>query len=316
MANFMKVLLFGCDPIMSIAAAEQLNTLGHDVLYVTNKRRLNGVAGSLMCLAYDDIHSDKTFEAAKRFAPDYILSIIFEDKIPDRIIETAKYHALNFHPALLPDIRTGDAWYWSIFIATTHSAICVHKLTSSWDSGDIAYEHTFPMDQRETLGSYLDKVQQQMPRAIQVIHEMMLNQSFTFTPQGDGTYYPKPRWGDIYIDWQYSATHIEKMVRAGNPNMPALTFFVNKEVQINEVKLTAQTVESSPGTITVMDGKLYVATSDYMLEVTVLTIMSVGIYSGGTAIELFGIESGQRFTNINDIALYNQMANSSLQPSR
>lgn len=312
----MKVLLFGCDPVMSIAAAEQLITLGHDVLYVTNKRRLNGVSGSITCLAYDNINSDKTFEAAKRFAPDYILSIIFEDKIPDRIIETAQYHALNFHPALLPDIRTGDAWYWSIFIATTHSAICVHKLTSSWDSGDIAYEHTFPMHAKETLGSYLDKVQRQMPGAIQVIHEMMINQTFTFTPQGEGTYYPKPRWGDIYIDWQYSATHIEKMVRAGNPNMPALTFFVNKEVQINEVKLTEITVETNPGTITVRDNKLLVATSDCMLEVTVLSIMSVGIYSGETAIELFGIESGQRFTNINDIALYNQMVNSSLQPSK
>lgn len=316
MANFMKILLFGCDPVMSIAAAEQFIALGHDVLYATNKRRLNGVAGSLMCLAYDEINSDKTFEAAKKFAPDYILSIIFDDKIPDRIIETAKHHALNFHPALLPDIRTGDAWYWSIFIATTHSAICVHKLTSSWDSGDMAYEHTFPMHKKETLGSYLDKVKQQMPRAIQVIHEMMINQSFTFTPQVDDTYYPKPRWGDIYIDWQYGATHIEKMVRAGNPNMPAMTFFVNKEVQINEVKLTEQMATTSPGTITVMDNKLFVATSDYMLEVTVLSIMSVGVYSGETAIELFGIASDQRFTNINDIALYNQMANSSLQPSR
>lgn len=312
----MKILLFGCDPVMSIAAAEQLIALGHDVLYATSRRRLNGVAGSLMCLAYDDINSDKAFEAAKRFSPDYILSIIFDDKIPDRIIETAKHHALNFHPALLPDIRTGDAWYWSIFMATTHSAICVHKLISLWDSGDIAYEHTFPMHKKETLGSYLDKVKQQMPNAILAIHGMMMEQRFTFTPQVDGTYYPKPRWGDIYIDWQYSAVHIEKMVRAGNPNMPAMTFFVNKEVQINEAKLTEQATETSPGTITVIDNKLFVATSDYMLEVRVLSIMSVGIYSGENAIELFGIESGQRFTNINDIALYNQMANSALQSSR
>jgi len=314
MANFMKILLFGCDPVISIAAVEQLNALGHDVLYATNKRRLNGVSGSVTCLAYDNITSDKTFEAAKKFSPDYILSIIFEDKIPDRIIETAKYHALNFHPALLPDVRTGDAWYWSIFIATTHSAICVHKLTSSWDSGDIAYEHTFPMHKQETLGSYLDKVQKQMPKTIEAIHEMIAHQGFTFKPQVDGTYYPKPRWGDIYIDWQYSAVHIEKMVRAGNPNMPALAFFVNKEVQINEVKLTEQAVETSPGTITVIDNKLYIATSDHMLEITILTIMGVGIYSGERAIELFNIASGQRFININDIDRYNQVANSSLQP--
>ena len=315
MANFMKILLFGCDPAMSIAAAKQLITLGHDVLYATNKRRLNGVAGSLTCLAYDTINSDNTFEAAKKFSADYILSVIFEDKIPDRIIETAKYHAFNFHPALLPDIRSGDAWYWSIFMATTHSAICVHKLTSSWDSGDIVYEHTFPMHKKETLGSYINKVKSEMPQAIHVIHEMLLQQNFTFTPQVDGTYYPKPRWGDLYIDWQYSATHIEKMVRAGNPNMPALTFFVNKEMQINEVKLTEQTVETSPGTIAVVGNKLCVATSDHMLEVTVLTIAGVGIYSGESAIELFGIKSGQRFTNINDIAVYNKMANSPLQPS-
>lgn len=306
----MKILLLGSDPLTSVAAAEQLIELGHNVLYATKKKRVKDLSNSLVCLAYDDINSKKTFEFIKKFDPDYIFSIIFEDKIPNSLIKIVKGHAFNFHPALLPDIRTGDAWYWSVFIATTHSAICVHKLTSNWDSGDIAYTHKFPISAKETTGSYLYKVHEEMPKVIHTIHEMMLNNNFTFVPQTDGTYYPKPCWKDVYIDWTYTASRIDKMVRAGNPNKPARTFFNNKETLLNEVKITDTTVKTPPGTITASNIQLFVATMDLMLEIKVLTIVGVGTYSTENIIELFNIKSGQKFINIATIEPYKYIADS------
>ena len=298
----MRILIFCCDPQFINAIFEQVEGLGYETICAISSNRFINFTGNIRCLLYDEINSDATFKEITKFSPDYIFSVIFNEKIPDRIIKTARYHALNFHPALLPEIRTVSAWFWSVAIADKHSAISVHKLESSWDSGDIAYVHKVPIDEHVTQGLYYIKIQFEMPKVIAAIHKMILGQSFVFTPQEAGTYYSKPTLKDRYIDWSLSATHIEKQVRAGNPfNSTIATLSRGLRFEIHEVRLTEEAVEASPGTIIVLGNSLFVATCDRMLEVKVIGILGAGIFSAEAAIKFYGITSSERFESYEKI---------------
>ena len=124
-----KLILIGAQELLVIAA-KTFHEAGYELqLMVPEKERVSFDEKQLFSYGtvyfFDQISSTEAYEMAKAFAPDFILSIIIGQRIPASFCELAKREALNFHPALLPECRSGNTWFWPIRLGAKRTGISI-----------------------------------------------------------------------------------------------------------------------------------------------------------------------------------------------
>ncbi|MFH1429664.1 MAG: formyltransferase family protein [Candidatus Margulisiibacteriota bacterium] len=307
----MNIVVFGYSRLTKICV-EELTKYGHKVFLINPKSRstlleklkFSELKLKKKPLLYSEITQPTVLKAIHSFKPDYIFSIIFGEKIPDAILNIARKKALNIHPSDLPDYRSANSWFWVIRMGERKAAITVHEMTQIFDSGNIVYKQYFDLGQYDTQGIYTIKVEQLGQKLMSEVHKLMINDSFTEIIQGEGRYYPALKLRDILIDWNQKACEIEAMVRAGNPDNYAQTYYNNFFIAIPEIEITDTPTTEQPGTIQIIQNNIYVATSDFMVRINVILIYDIGTFSGNRFLKLFPMKQGDRFQNIEELSQY------------
>lgn len=292
----LRIVLFGYHASTHRCCLFLLNK-GVRVLHCYPKtRKITLIKNSAVAYyAFNAVTDPDLLAAIDKFNADYIMSIIFGEKIPADIVRACRYYGLNFHPAPLPQCRTANAWFWPIRLGYTQSAITVHLLAETYDTGDIVYERKFPIDLMDNLRTYEMKVIQEIRLAIEKLFKLIQTDQIFPTPQsGKGQYYGKLKLRDICIDWDEPAAAVYNLIRACNPYHPAVTHHKNNLLEIFEVGPT-QLSPSSPGELFIDNDRLYCSCSDGVLEVTVFRFN--GILSARRLIKLLSLKTGDMFTS-------------------
>ena len=296
----MKFIIFGEHKFTRILI-EVLKAYKHDVLlmFVEEYRNLYNEIGfnsidALEVFYFKTITDKQTIEKIKLFSPDYIITAIFGYKIPSQIYKLAYKGGLNIHPADLPAFRTGNAWFWPINKGSKVSAVTIHYLTESWDSGDIIYKKYFKIDRHETQGIYEQKViNLARTVSVELIHILEKDKIIAFK-QEKGSYYSKLCIKDILINWNQPAEEIDNLIRACNPNHFAETRINDLPLAIVEAELTSVKC-SAPGEIILTDNKFLAATGDYLLKINIVHLFNQGTFSAERFINLYKIETTHKF---------------------
>ena len=236
---------------------------------------------------YDDINNPDLVNVVRDYQPDYILSSGLCDKIPKSIIDIAKKDALNIHPSLLPEYKGPNPWFWIIKNGEYHSGISIHKLTESFDTGDLVYQLKFPISIHDTYGSLLFKSSYFIEQSLLTFMPLLEQHSYTPIEQISGTYYTQPTMSDLQINWSDSAQNIENLVKAGNPGLTIVGKILGQSYQI--IECTATTIPSTTETITIRDKRLYIPARDYLVEIRILNAKTFGIISGQHFLNLAGL---------------------------
>lgn len=311
----MKLVLFGHDTITHFMA-QFFQKQGWEIHYCYNRKHLSLVTKlgilnlPVSCLAYESIKDPGFVQQIAKIDPDYIISLVFGEKIPGEIITLARHQALNGHPAPLPEYRTGNAWFWPLRMGETESAVVFHQLTSQWDSGAIMYEKRFSIDPMDTRGSYVTRIRAIMPAICRELMICMQKDLWLNRSQEPGTYYPKLTFKDIMINWSESARSIHHLIRAGNPDQHGTTRFRNGLIYCIESNLTRMSAQGViPGSIRVEDHRFLVAAGDDYLELTVLRDQHEGFFSGSRFISKFGVTDKDQFQSLHEIAEFKPLLN-------
>lgn len=264
-------------------------------------RRINRIENNAIAyFSFDAITDPDLFAAIREFNADYILSIICGEKIPANIVSLCRHYAINFHPAPLPQCRTANAWFWPIRLGYTQSAITLHLLTDTYDTGDIVCERKFPIDPIDNQKSYTLKVMEEMLQAIEKLFDLIRADQITPIPQsGNSHYYGKLRVRDICIDWNKPTENVYNLIRACNPNHPAVTHYKGHLLEIFEALPTERT-PSRPGELFVDPGHLYCSCRDGVLELTVFQFN--GFLSARRLIKRLSPKTGETFTHSAHVA--------------
>jgi methionyl-tRNA formyltransferase len=245
--------------------------------------------------SFDTITDPDLFAAIHEFKAEYILSIICSEKIPTDIVSLCRYYGLNFHPAPLPQCRTANAWFWPIRLGYTQSAITVHLLADTYDTGDIVYERKFPIDSMDNQKTYAMKVMEEMGQAIENVFDLIQADQITPIPQsGNGHYYGRLRVRHVCIDWNKSIENVYNLIRACNPNHPAVTHYKDHLLEIYEA-LPTERSPSRPGEIFVDGDRLYCSCRNGVLDITVFRFM--GVLSARRLIQQLEPKTGDIFTH-------------------
>lgn len=255
---------------------------------------------------FDNLDGAELHEAMTAFRPDFLLTIIFNHKVPDAVLELPRYGALNVHPAPLPGFRTANAWFWPLREGLTRSEIAVHHMTAQWDRGNVLLRVPFDLHPLETQGTYTSRVIGCAPRLVRGLDPMLRDPPLPAgEPQGPGQYYRAVRLADLFIDFHDSADRIDALVRACNPNHGAQTIFRSRNIEVSEVAPVDGT-PAEPGTLHLRGEQLIVSCGGGLLALRVVKDPEEGIFSGERFARLYEVADGETLRHISSLPGYRQ----------
>jgi len=243
----MKIVFMGT-PDFSLQPLKSLVEAGHDVSLVLtreDKKRNRGELSptpvkelaqelNIPVITPSKMKDEALIERLKSENADFFVVVAYGKILPKEILDIPKLGCINIHASLLPEYRGAAPIQWSIIDGKKKTGITTMLMDEGLDTGDILKQYELPIADDETGGSLFDKL------AIlggEAIADTIANfDSITPTPQGEATTkYAKmisKQMGEI--DFNKSATEIERLIRGMNPWPSAYTKYEGKVLKIWE----------------------------------------------------------------------------------
>jgi methionyl-tRNA formyltransferase len=227
----MKIIFAGT-PDFAANALAAICAAGHEVALVLSQpdrpagRGLKLSASSVAQFAaanhirVEKLSSLKTTEAVeliKQVNADIMVVAAYGLLLPQSILEIPRYGCINIHGSLLPRWRGAAPVQRAIEAGDVITGIDIMQMEAGLDTGPILLENTVeitPDETSVTLFAKLGKLgAQSVVDALQRISELRP------VPQSavGATYAKKIEKAEAHIDWQQSATTIERRIRAFDP---------------------------------------------------------------------------------------------------
>ena len=286
----MKIVFMGT-PDFSLQPLKSLVEAGHDVSLVLtreDKKRNRGELSptpvkelaqelNIPVITPSKMKDEALIERLKSENADFFVVVAYGKILPKEILDIPKLGCINIHASLLPEYRGAAPIQWSIIDGKKKTGITTMLMDEGLDTGDILKQYELPITYDETGGSLFDKL------AIlggEAIADTIANfDSITPTPQGEATTeYAKmisKQMGEI--DFNKSATEIERLIRGMNPWPSAYTKYEGKVLKIWEAKVSENISELPNINLSENYGKIYSINKDIFIicNNSVLKVLSL-----------------------------------------
>ena len=218
----LKIALFGFAR-MAKAGADFFRKKNVNLYHFIPKDHLNSaekfrvITENSNCFLYHTTKSEALLNKLKQFKPDYIMVFGLNEKIPNSVIDVCPDAAFNVHPSLLPHFRGPNPWYWVLFHGEKETGISIHKLTDSFDAGDVVASLSFPLHPLETQLSHQIQTYNHIPALLESFYPALISKNIIGKKQKEGRYFRKISTRDLLINWKQPAKAIDAHVRAATP---------------------------------------------------------------------------------------------------
>jgi methionyl-tRNA formyltransferase len=192
----------------------------------------------------ENLKSTETQDSLREFNADVMIVAAYGLILPQAVLDIPRFGCLNIHASLLPRWRGAAPIQRAIAAGDTASGITIMQMNAGLDTGDILLSVPTPIADNETGGSLHDRLAQIGASAILETLDRLENHQLEPLKQDDAlaTYAHKLDKAEAEINWQDSATNIERLVRAFNPWPVAFTTLENKTLRI----WLAQSITAKP----------------------------------------------------------------------
>ena len=102
--------------------------------------------------------------------PDIIITCAYGQIIPNELIETPKYGAINVHASLLPKLRGGAPIHHAIIDGYKKTGITIMYMSSKMDAGDIISQKETIINEKENVGTLHDKLSKIGTELLNITH--------------------------------------------------------------------------------------------------------------------------------------------------
>jgi methionyl-tRNA formyltransferase len=140
--------------------------------------------------------------------------------LPQWVLNTPRLGCLNIHASLLPRWRGAAPIHRAIEAGDQETGITIMQMDAGLDTGDMLLVEKLPISAQDTTPSLHDKLAVLGGRMIVEALEIAACGSLArkAQPQGGITYASKIDKAESAINWQLSATEIERKIRAFAPS--------------------------------------------------------------------------------------------------
>lgn len=227
-------------------------------------------AGKNLNILQPDNLSDEHFIAEiKKLSPDIIVVVAFRI-LPEEIFSIPKHGTFNLHASLLPKYRGAAPINRAVINGEKITGVTTFFLQKSIDTGNIILQKEIKIEDSDNAGTLHDKLSLIGAQAVLETVRMIESGNLETFSQDESlaTGAPKIFKEDCRINWKHSSRAIRNLIRGLSPQPGAYSKLDNKIFKIFSAELTSIPSNSEPGVLLIQNKKLYVNTSDNLLELT------------------------------------------------
>ena len=174
-------------------------------------------------------------ELLERFAtlkPSLIVSGFYPRQLPPALLALAP--GINVHPSDLPQHRGPDPAWWAIREGRRETAICVHRLLTGLDEGEVVRRLPIQIGARESGGRLAERLEARAAELLgEVAAELLAGGTLPLHPQeGESSWAPLVPPEEQEIDWRWPATEVDHLVRAAAPDPGAFSALGGETITI------------------------------------------------------------------------------------
>ncbi len=211
------------------------------------------------------IRAEEAIEKVISWNPDLIVTAAYGQIIPDAILKSPKYKAINVHASLLPKFRGAAPIHQSIIQGEKETGVTIMYMVKELDAGDMLSSAKIPIEKEDNVGSLHDKLS--IVGAKLLIDTIKQIEAGTVTPiaqnHEEATFAPTLKREDERIDWNQTSMEVYNQIRGLNPWPVAYTHFRNEVFKIWWAEPVDYQHNELPGTVLKTDKNLcIVATKD------------------------------------------------------
>ena len=211
------------------------------------------------------------------FEADLMIVVAYGLLLPRAVLETPQLGCINVHGSLLPRWRGAAPIQRAIWAGDQQTGITIMQMDEGLDTGPMLMKTTCAIEPTDTSASMYAKLAALGPEALLSTVQALAAGTLSAEPQNsaDANYAQKLSKEEARLDWQQSATQLERSIRAFNP-WPVSYFSVAEQtIKVWEASVLTEPHAALPGTL-LRAGKegIDVATADGVLRL--LTLQPAG----------------------------------------
>lgn len=141
-----------------------------------------------------NVNADPTLGLIRDFAPDLLVSTFTMHIHGKTIIDLPKVASVQVHPAILPDYRGLEVFFWAMANGETESGVSVFFLDTKIDAGRVIAQERFAITPEDTVESVYRKLTAiSGDLLLSVIRTFQSGGAFpAIDSSGKGRYFPMP----------------------------------------------------------------------------------------------------------------------------
>lgn len=178
--------------------------------------------------------------------------------IPNEILKLFKPGIINLHPSLLPKYRGPSPIESAIINGDSETGVSIMQLTREMDAGPVYSQIKLPLNGNEYADDLYKTLAKKGTEQLVASLPSILDGSLQASPQNeaDVTYCQLIEKADGNIDWDQTATQIERKIRAYNIWPKSRTKLGDVDVIISKAHTDNQS--GQPGSVDISNDKLVV----------------------------------------------------------
>lgn len=246
-----KKVVFMGTPEFSVPVLDMLNKNTNVVLVVTQPDKEVGrhheikfspvkeyaVKNNIEVYQPNKIRNEYEYILSKN--PDIIITCAYGQIIPEILLETPKYKAVNVHASLLPKLRGGSPLHRAIINGYDETGITIMYMAVGMDDGDIITSESIKIEDTDNVGIIHDKLSILGRDLLLKILPDIFNGNITRTKQDPSevtfAYNIKPE--EEKIDFNKTAKEVYNQIRGMYPFPVAYTTLDGNIIKVCESKI-------------------------------------------------------------------------------
>ena len=303
----MKVIFAGT-PDFAAAALKAIAAAGFEIpLVLTQPDRPKGRGMQLapspvkqaalelgLCVAQPEKlrNNAEALQMLKEVEADVMVVAAYGLILPQDVLDTPKHGCLNIHASLLPRWRGAAPIQRAIEAGDAETGVCIMQMDIGLDTGGVVSEHRYAIQPTDTANEVHDALMSLGAEAIVADLQQLKAEGRLKSvkqPEEGVTYAQKLSKEEARIDWNESATVIERKIRAFNPVPAAWVEYQGKPMKIWRAEVVAQQGRAGEVLSCSSDG-LIVACGANALKITELQPsgskrMDIAAFAAGHTVE-------------------------------
>ena len=202
--------------------------------------------------------------------PDIIITCAYGQIIPNALIETPEYSAINVHASLLPKLRGGAPIHHAIIDGYDKTGITIMYMSSKMDAGDIISQKEVPITDTDNVGTLHDKLSSVGTKLLKETLSLIFERTNKRIKQNEEevTYGYNITREEEKIDFSKSAKEVYNKIRGLNPFPLSYALLNGEETKIIEAKVS-DSIKGNVGQITgITKESIIVKCKDKSIEIT------------------------------------------------